>query len=245
LACLTESPAVGQLITFDTTPGGIVPIDNSLLSTPYALTGGGTVAFFFDRNNNLAFDPGVDERPVFEMTGPDGADAFTNNALLTSDVPAPGFAGQLGSFFLRELQPGSVPDPFIVDYNTSQTITALSGEIWDIDGNATLTERWHVDVLDASNNVLASLDSPLGNTLALDAKPWVLSFSGLPSGVDKLQITFTGTKTSGIGLAFNNFSPTTVVPEPGTWVLMAIGIAALAAARVRTMRRSGPRAGEG
>jgi hypothetical protein len=106
-----------------------------------------------------------------------------------------------------------------------QTITALSGEIWDIDGSQGGTEQLIVDVLDASNNVLTSQLSPLGNSLALDGLPWTFSFSGLPAGVDKVRLTFVGTKTSGIGLAFNNFSPTTAVTEPGGASLLGLGAA--------------------
>ena len=116
----------------------------------------------------------------------------------------------------------NVPGPFIIDYTTALNITALSGEIWDIDGSnsdTVGTESWRVEVLDAANSILATQDSPVGtlssNSAPLDGKPWTFGFTGL-TGIDKVRITFTGTKTSGIGLAFNNFSPTTsmAVPEP-------------------------------
>ena len=56
----------------------------------------------------------------------------------------------------------------------------------------------------------------------------MFSFSGLPSGVDKVRITFIGTKTSGLGLAFNNFSPdTAAVLEPTTMALAILGAAFL------------------
>ncbi len=217
MACVSQ-PAAAAVIDFETTPGGGTPVDNAALAAPYNIAGGGTVAFFFDNNGNNSFDPGTDTLPVFEAYGQDGTDGFANEHTGVNDTANGGLAGQLGNFFLRQLQPGTPPPPFIVDYNTTQIITALSGEIWDIDGTPTNTEQWQVEALDSANNVLTSQLSPLGDNLALDGLPWVFSFSGLPAGFDKVRITFVGSKTSGLGLAFNNFNPT-AVPEPGTLLL--------------------------
>lgn len=225
------SAAKGAVITFDTNPAGGTPLDDAPLNTAYNVVGGGTVLFFFDTNLNNAPDPG-DAKPVFEAYGPDAQNGFANDFLSAADTANGGLAGQLGSFFLRQLQPGTPPPPFIADYNTPLVISALSGEIWDIDGDPGHTERWHVDVLDASNNVLASQDSPLGDNPSLDGLPWVFSFSGLPTGVDKIRITFTGSKMTGLGLAFNNFDPT-AAPEPSTVVLAVLGSAAFFAAKKR------------
>jgi hypothetical protein len=168
---------------------------------------------------------------IFEAYGDDSLDGFTNNAVSTSDIANGGLASQLGNFFLRQLQPGSPPPPFVIDYNTSQTIWGLSGEIWDIDGTPTDTEKWLVQVLDSANNVLTSQTSPTGVDGTLDGLPWVFTFTGLPSGVDKLRITFTGTKTSGLGLAFNNFQPLIPVPEPGGAVLASFALLGFLASR--------------
>ncbi len=233
--CLSSS-ALAAVIDFETDPFGGSPVDDAALSVPYNLSGGGTVQFFFDTNGNLTYDSGIDTDPLFEAAGNDANNAFTNNLLGVSDTANGGLAGQLGRFFLRHPVPGPAPPPFVVDYNTSQTITALSGEIWDIDGNQGGTEQWLVKVLDGSNNVLASQLSPLGNNLALDGLPWVFSFTGLPTGVDKLSLTFVGSKTSGIGLAFNNFNPF-AVPEPSSVVLMVAGAISIAGARRRHLRR--------
>ena len=173
---------------------------------------------------------------MFEAAGTDSAEGFSNGTLGgIPDVANGGLGPQLGNFFLRYVVPGAIPEPFIIDYNTPQTITALSGEIWDIDGASQATERWLVEVLDASNNLLASQLSPLGNSPALDGLPWVLSFTGLPTGVDNLRITFVGTKLSGVGLAFNNFN-TTAVPEPGSVMLLGLGAIALVAIGARRRR---------
>jgi hypothetical protein len=218
--CLASGTSA-SVIDFETDPTAAPSTDDYVLATPYPIAGG-SVQFYFDMNANLAYDSGIDGDPIIEQIGADGNDAFTNNLLSLSDTANSPFAPQLGNFFLRQISPGPAPAPFIVDYNTGATITALSGEIWDIDGASQATELWKVQVLDGANNVLASQFSPLGDSFALDARPWVFAFSGLPFGVDKLRITFQGTKINGIGLAFNNFNPT-AVPEPGSIVMLGLG----------------------
>jgi hypothetical protein len=215
--------ASGQLITFDQTPAGGVPADDSILNTTYSLTVGGTVRFFFDIDNDNAYTAGTDHPPLFEAAGADGIDGFANQLTGIADTANGGFGAQLGSHFLRPFNPGLVPKPLIIDYDTPETITGLSGEIWDIDGSPLETEWWRVDVLDAAGGVLATQLSPLGNSAALDSQPWQFLFTGLPSGVDKVRILFTGTKQGGVGLAFNNFNPLIAVPEPTS---MALGLLA-------------------
>jgi PEP-CTERM motif len=235
LVALIAPLAFGQLIDFELTPSGAAPVDDGTLFTPYDIAGPGTVRFFFDTNGNNSFDPGTDGLPVFEAAGPDVLDGFVNSTLGLNDTAMPGYAAQLGGFFLRPVQPGSVPAPFIIDYDTPLVISALSGEIWDIDGGSG-TEKWQVDVLDAANNVLVTQFSPLGVGPALDGLPWTFAFSGLPAGVDKVRLTFIGTKTSGVGLAFNNFQPYTA-PEPSTFVLLGVGLPLLAVAAWKRRRR--------
>lgn len=223
--CATSAAAV---INFETTPAGALPTDNLVLSTPYSITGGGTVQFYFDDNGNNSYDPGIDDDPIFERVGQEGSDAYTSSISGSADTAAPGFAPQLGFFFLRHPLPFSLPPSFVIDYNTSQTITGLSGEIWDIDGSSlSNTEQWLVEVLDGSSNVLATQLSPLGSSTAMDSLPWTFAFSGLPTGVDKVRLTFVGSKTTGIGLAFNNFSPTVAIPEPSLLVLTSCGVGLL------------------
>jgi hypothetical protein len=214
-------------IDFETAPDGSTPIDNSNLTSPYAIDGGGSVRFFFDANGNNQYDAGVDALPVFEKIGVNKPDGFESNFANSDDIAAPGFENQLGTFFLRQPDGiGTVPGPFIAAYNSPIPINAISGEIWDIDGQpAQGTEQWRVDVLNASGDVLATTTSPLGKFAgpnSLDGKPWEFSFVGLPASADAVRLTFIGTKQT-IGLGFNNFSFTTV-PEPS-----ALELAALAA----------------
>ncbi len=89
----------------------------------------------------------------------------------------------------------------------------------------------------AAGAPLAGQLSPIGNSSALDGLPWTFSFTGLPAGVDKVRITFVGTKINELGLAFNNFTPIQTVPEPSTLVLLLGGGAMLLAVVAR--RRDG------
>jgi hypothetical protein len=228
-----QSSVNAQLVTFDQTPAGTTPVDNSPLASPYTIAGGGTVQFFFDTSGNGSFDPGVDAVPIFEAAGDsDPESGFVNNGLARNDIAAPGFENQLGSYFLRQPASfGAIPAPFIVDYDTAQAITSLSGEIWDIDGVIDPTnpgfgtEQWLVEVLNTSGAILAGRLSPLGTapTVPLDGQPWTFSFTNLPSGVDKIRITFTGTRPA-VGLAFNNFSPTVAIPEPSSFLVWILGL---------------------
>ena len=211
------------LIDFESAPGGGLPADDAALGAPYPMPGGGSVLFFFDVNGNNVYDALVDDEPIFEAAGPDAIDGFANSVTGVPDTANGGLASFLGSFFLRQVTPGTIPPPLVIDYTSSVAITDLSGEIWDIDGQSQATERWAVAVLDAAGAPLAGQLSPIGNTSALDGLPWKFSFTGLPAGVDKVRIAFVGTKISELGLAFNNFTPIQSIPEPSTIVLAALG----------------------
>ncbi len=254
LGCLPGATFANSMITFETRPNGSAPADDAVLHNPYTIDGGGTVRFFFDvadQNGvyNNTYDDGWDVKPVFEQWGTDGTDGFVATLAGGFDM-APmgsGLNPVLGDFFLRQPDAiGSVPGPFIIAYDTTQTIREFSGEIWDIDSTREgKNEQWRVDVLDASGVVLRTRLSPDGRGApgggnSLDSLPWHFGFNNLPDGVAAIRLTFVGTKTDGIGLAFNNFSPTfavpgSVVPEPSSLALLgtAAGAGLLTAARRR------------
>ena len=226
-----------DVITFETAPDRTTPIDDALLNSPYSIAGG-TIRFFFDVNGDNRYNPAVDALPAFEVAGCDEHNAFATAWDNSSDTPRPGYVAQLGSYFLRvagaqasSSLPPQLPGPFIAQCRTTQIITGLSGEIWDIDGGSNGgTEQWRVEVLDNLGSVLSTEVSPLGvddSNSSLDGLPWTFSFSGLPSTAQSLRLTFIGSKSNGSAVAFNNFSVTSV-PEPSGLILSTLALFAVA-----------------
>ena len=233
LAARAAGAGTADVITFETAPDGTTPIDDALLSSPYSIAGG-TIQFFFDVNGDNRYDPTVDALPAFEVAGRDDHNAFATAWDNSSDTPRPGYAAQLGSYFLRvagaeasSSLPPQLPGPFIAQCRTTQIITGLSGEIWDIDGGSNGgTEQWRVEVLDNLGNVLSTEVSPLGvddSNSSLDGLPWTFSFSGLPRALQSLRLSFIGSKSNGSAVAFNNFSVTSV-PEPSGLILSTLAL---------------------
>jgi len=234
--------SAASVIDFETTPAGITPIDDAPLSslTPYVYPGL-QISFGLDGNS----DGIVDTDSVFEHAGLDPSEppngGFSGSS--GTDTADPGFAAQLGNWFLRSPVGGSNFGTLVITYSGTTIVNAASGEIWDIDGTAQFaggpgdTEEYTVRAYDALNNLLATQVSPLGTLTSaiapLDGQPWVFSFSGLAAGIAKITIDFTGSKTSGIGLAFNNFNPTGAVPEPSAWILGGCGFLSLTAIKRR------------
>ncbi len=207
-ATLALAAAAGaQVITFETDPTGAPAVDNAPLGLASAYAVGGLgITFGFDGDGD-----GVPETPaVFEQIGNDGIDGFS--ACVDRDTASPGFEPQLGNFFLRGT-PGADFRLLVIDY-TGGTVAAASGEIWDIDAVLPLVEQYRVTAYDALGNLLATIDSPVGNqdsgclNTQLDGRPWTFAFTGLTPGIARITIDFIGTKTQGIGLAFNNFDAT-------------------------------------
>lgn len=159
------------------------------------------------------------------------------------DITAPGFESLLGNFFLKQESAYEPFGTFHVIYDAMNPVTAASGEIWDIDGGNknSKTERFLIKAFNG-DDLLDFILSPLGlkssGERTLDGKPWAFGFSGL-SDITRIEISFTGTKTKGIGLAFNNFSPvediseSVNVPEPSSLAIFALGVIGLASYRFK------------
>lgn len=207
--------ANAALIDFETVPGD-TPADQLAISTQYLAT------------ENVTFSLSTGETPFLEQTG--GADAgngFENDQLGTPDIEAVSHAGELGGFFLRlgttDLLVTPVPE-LIITYSTP--VSAASAQIWDIDGHTgTGSEQWEISARDINDTPIDTLRSPTGlvnNASSLDGLPWTWSFSHASADIHSISIKFTGNKTMDIGLAFDNFSPSSapiddvaVSPLPG------------------------------
>ncbi len=218
LSIVFASAPQAQIITFETDPAGATAVDDAVLGLASAFTVGAlSITFGFDGDLN-----GIPETTAsFERTGPDVIDGFVG--CNGRDVAATGLGPQLGGFFLRG-NPGADFGLLIIDY-AGGVVNGASGEIWDIDGLTNGTEQYRVRAFDTGNVLLATIDSPLSTqdsgclNTELDGKPWTFDFSGTP-GIARITIDFIGSKTNGIGLAFNNFNATGEQPvpvTPGSW----------------------------
>jgi hypothetical protein len=215
------------LIDFESTASGATPTDNGIIDlTDIFMADGVSVQFGFDIDK----DGTLDTEAVFEQAGNTDAGEDTGfwGISKARDVAAPGFTSLLGDFFLRQYDPYQPFGYFIILYDADNAVTEASGEIWDIDGKPSKTEQFLVEAFNGST-LLDSISSPLGIDNSLNGEPWAFGFSGL-SDITKIRISFTGSKTQGIGLAFNNFSPvedislSVNVSEPLTFTMFALGL---------------------
>ena len=224
------------VIDFETVPGA-TPADKLAISDQFEPTLGVT----FSVSSGGLFLEAVGSSD----TGP----GFQNNTLNAYDVASPGFESQLQKYFLRigttNLLDKPVPT-MLITYTTP--VAAASAQIWDIDGDGTATEQWRVDARNSAGVLLQSILSPLGSTYdasGLDGKPWTWSFDhGTQADISSISLTFVGGKQTGIGLAFDNFSPSspTTIPEPESLALAIAGGATLLASGAVRRRRSGRKA---
>lgn len=212
LAC--AAPLAAQVITFESTPTGAASSDDFTLGLAAAYSVGPlSIAFGFDGD----LDGVAETQATLERIGPDVVDGFLG--CNGRDLAATGFEPQLGDYFLRG-NPGADFGVLIITYSGG-AVSGASGEIWDIDGVAQGSEKYRVRAFDSGGALLATIDSPESTqesgctNTELDGKPWTFTFASTP-GIARITIDFTGTKTSGIGLAFNNFNATGEQPVPAT-----------------------------
>lgn len=234
-ATLTSQVAAEQsdLITFEPTngylPDGSLAVDNTAINSQYSAQYG--VSFGIDSNSDLIIDTGSSLR--LENTSNSGGDWGYVSTFGQADynTAASGYEAQLGSWFLTNDRTTNVTDSILIQYDNA--VTAASGEIWDIDGRRNgNAEQWRISAYDASDNLVSSIESPLGvhNTIdgSLDSQPWLWSFD-LTSGQQILKISMQAIgSVSNSPVAFNNFATATAsvgAPEPQFWaMLMCFGL---------------------
>ena len=202
--------------------------DNELLSSPTVLrdsTGAASNVTLSSINGSMSV----------AATGSDATAGFINDTLGLNDTENAGALGALGGYFLRTTNALSGPaiNP-VFSLSFAVGASAVSGEIWDIDGNRNQdSEGWDV-VAHLAGGGTSTISSPIlsnnrltGGGPTLDGLPWSFSFSGVGT-IKSLDFVFTGSKQTGIGAAVDNLKVSAVpLPAGGLLLLSGLGVAAV------------------
>lgn len=191
------------IIDFETLPGG-APLDGLAIDTQFKASYG--VTFGLDKDLDGKPDPGVS--PVLAKVG-DPATAYSYDTGGVGDTAAPG-QPDIGMFFLTDDGViGPPPSPLIITY--SSPVAAAYGQILDVDG----PEGWTVESRDANDAVLDSIVMKAGDPNTGDGVVTPFSFKHATADIHSLRLRYTGDPTDmSVGLAFDNFSPSSDVPPP-------------------------------
>lgn len=162
-------------------------------------------------------------------------DGFVNDPLGQNDVESAIAHESLGGFFLRNTAALS-DNPFINPVFTLEFLGGASGvsaEIWDIDGNSIQgSEKWDV-VATVTGIGSVTISSPeffsTANGSSLNGQAWTFDFTYGANLIEKIDFFFEGTKTTGIGVAFDNLQ-VSQVPLPASALLLLGGLGGLVAA---------------
>ncbi len=226
LLLIPAGPSRAGLITFETVPGVGTPTETMTIGTQYLASDG--VSFMMS-NGNL---PRISEvgDPLTAFLGVGGI----------GDNPAVG--QNVGRFFLTDdvvgLNTTANLSNLIITY--ASPVAAASGEIIDIDSNSSGFERWVVEARNSSNVVIASITLTAGDPGTGNGIATPFGFTRATNEIASLVLRYTGTKDTGIGLAFDNFSTNAnlAVPEPSSALLVGASMVGLAGWRWRRKRAS-------
>ena len=183
----------GQLIDFETLPDGSTPYDGMVVSNQWESMG-------------VKFRLGNGALPILATPGGTNWAFFGPPNSTTQNQPAIG--ENVGRFFLTDKTTGQ-PRNLIIEY--SSPVTGASGVILDIDHK----DAWTIEPRDIDGNILSNdvvtLDINSSNAGDGVATPW--SVKAATPEIYSIRIRYTGNSTTP-GLAFDNFSPTNVLPIP-------------------------------
>ncbi len=124
-----------------------------------------------------------------------------------NNTPAPG--QNVGKFFLTDdISVAAPPGPLIVTY--AQPVAAASAFILDIDHQ----EAWDIYARNAAGQVIGQVHLEHDTSLTGDgiATPW--SFTRPVADIKSIRVVFSGNPDANVGLAFDNFSPSTALTPP-------------------------------
>lgn len=207
--CGMVGHAMAQSIDFETLPDGSPTLDRQLISDQY-------VADFGVRFDLV--DPVTLEVVGSPQIAKVGAPRTAFNAC-GADTPNPG-QGVGQSFLTDDGTVGSNVETLLVTY--SQPVAQAAGVILDTDTRSGPTyEEWTVEALDASKNVLETVvitaqdgpDTCNSGQGPGDGRADSFVFERPTADISFVLLRYTGTAND-IGLAFDSFSPTTILPPP-------------------------------
>ena len=245
-------PVGAAVLTFETFPDGSPATDDGAVdfTDPYTVGGVSFTVGFDSDGNNIADTVGYLEA-AGGFKDVNSTNAFLNDMLKQGgatdnrDRADAGLEARLGEFLYRTPDLAQTPAnaAFIIQFDAATRPAQVSGEIWDIDGTDNLGfEQWLVQAFGATGDAIQSLQSPLGldptDLNSLDGLPWLWTM-GPGMAIDRIEISFMGSKLDRIGLAFDNItvSSNAHMPEPSSLaVFFGLGAIGLMSHRSRRPR---------
>ncbi|QTA90843.1 DUF4114 domain-containing protein [Desulfonema magnum] len=203
-------PGVSDLIDFESLPE-MLPSDGLKIGDQFRSLYG--IAFRLDTDKD-GF-PDDDALPILEKAGSDDLGrGFFNDSLNENDIAAQGYESQLGDFFLTM---GGISADLIISYDTP--VAAVSAQIWDIDRHGDNTEQWRIEAMgmeyaSGKEDVIDSVRTPVGEDLKLDGKPYTWSFEHETADIYAIRISFVGSTSEYLDMAFDNFVPSSLPMMP-------------------------------
>lgn len=230
------------IIDFEST-AGVAPADDLAINGQY-----NTADFLFTTFTTIDGDP---SNPFFERSGDQAGgspEGFVSNRAsgqrfdVIIDEDGNDVTDQtIGDFFLRasRTDPGQTsPFSLRIDFGGDLIPSAVSFDILDLDGVDTPgsssfgTEAWDIFVTNGDGDTTLGALTPevAAADVDFDAKAFNVAV-GDQRGISSIELVFSGTKESGIGVGLDNLRLSNAVPSPGTAALLGLG--GLAAMRRR------------
>jgi hypothetical protein len=219
-------PAGAQVIDFETIPGQGTPVDDQLISDQFEADYG--VTFQLLENDGTPADPAIGPRIAkiggvkTAFVGPnrdtdcDTIGSTTNDTVLDFD--------RSGCWILTDdgVHPG--PRPFGLRVVYSTPVMQAGGELIDVDGGP---EAWLISAFDATGTLVPHPANPV--TIAYPGSPgaddgdFATFFFDLGQPISSIELIYNGEDSFGRGLAFDNFTPSSLPtgvgtePVPASW----------------------------
>ena len=221
LTISATTSASAQAIDFETLPDGSPVIDEMFISDQ------------FEADFGVRFDL-VDPVTLLPVGSPQIAQVGAPQTAFNGCGPdTPLDDQQIGSFFLTDdTSVSNVAGTLLLSY--SSPVAQSAGAVLDVDTRSSgAFEEWTIEALASDMSVLETrvITAPSGpDTCNIrqgpgDARAIGFVFDRAVADIHFIVLRYTGTATSSIGLAFDNFSPTSIPDAPGVTLTDPSGIA--------------------